>query len=61
MREEGKVKKGNLTSAPPVTTLMMPGGTPLSSAIFAKRIVVAGVLGAGLSTTALPAAMAGPI
>lgn len=41
--------------------LMIPGGKPHSSASLAKRIVDTGVLGAGLSTTALPAAMAGPI
>ncbi len=48
------------TSAPPVTTLSTPGGRPASTAISASRRVDEGVSGAGLSTTVLPAASAGP-
>ena len=49
-------------SAPgPGTTLRIPGGTPASSARWPSMIAVSGVSSDGLSTTALPAASAGPI
>ena len=49
------------TSPRPVTTLKTPSGTPASLASSARRTVVSGVADAGLSTTELPAASAGPI
>ena len=45
----------------PATTLTTPSGSPASSASSAKRSAVSGVSSAGLSTTVLPAASAGPI
>ena len=54
-------------SAPPVSgpgpgrTLRIPGGTPASSASRPSMSEVSGVSSEGLSTTALPAASAGPI
>ena len=49
------------TSAPgPQTTLSQPSGTPASIRISASLIAEIGVWPAGLSTTALPAASAGP-
>ena len=48
-------------SAPgPGTTLKIPGGTPASSARRPSISAVSGVSSDGLSTTALPAASAGP-
>ena len=47
-------------SLPPTTTLKTPCGK-CSEAISARRTVATGVVGAGLSTTVLPAASAGPI
>ena len=44
----------------PTTTLTTPSGIPASVAISAKRSAVSGVSSAGLSTTVLPAASAGP-
>ena len=49
------------TSPRPVTTLKTPSGTPASFASSASRSVVRGVAVAGLRTTLLPAARAGPI
>ncbi len=43
----------------PGTTLMVPAGTPASSAIWAKRSALSGVCSAGLSTMQLPVARAG--
>ena len=43
-----------------VTTLINPDGSPASSASCASMIVLIGVFGAGLMTTAHPAANAGP-
>ena len=48
------------TSSPPATALSTPGGST-SAARAARRSVDTGVSGAGLSTTVLPAARAGPI
>jgi len=47
------------TADPPWTTEIKPGGNPASSKAAANRLAVWGVLLEGLSTTALPAAMAG--
>ena len=47
-------------SPKPLTTLSTPGGNPASSASSAMRMAVSGVCSAGLMTTALPAARAGP-
>ena len=44
-----------------VNTLTTPLGTPTSSRILTKYSVVSGVSVAGLITTVLPAASAGPI
>ena len=49
------------TSPGPVTTLNTPSGTPASWASSASLSVVRGVAEAGLRTTELPAARAGPI
>ena len=50
------------TSGPgPGTTLSTPGGRPASSARRPSISAVSGVSSAGLSTTVLPAASAGPI
>ena len=50
------------TSSPgPVTTFSTPSGMPISRARFASSTLVSGVLEAGLRTTVLPAASAGPI
>ena len=45
----------------PATTSRTPSGSPASSASSAKRSAVSGVSSAGLRTTVLPAASAGPI
>ena len=45
-------------SRSPQTTLSTPGGSTWAASS-ARRMVVAGVVSLGLSTTALPAAMAG--
>ncbi len=47
-------------SGPPVTIFSTPGGRPASSANSPKRSAVSGVCSAGLSTTVLPQASAGP-
>src|SRR5258708_33426311 len=47
-------------SRPAGTTLSTPGGSPASSAASAMRKASSTVSGAGLSTTVLPAASAGP-
>ena len=47
-------------SPKPGTTLSTPGGTPASSASSPRRSAVSGDCSAGLSTTELPAASAGP-
>ena len=58
---------GCLTSTSPTTeplpgsTLMMPGGTPAASQMRASSSAIKGVISAGLTTTALPAASAGAI
>ena len=44
----------------PTTTLTTPSGTPASSAMRSSSSAVSGVSSAGLSTTVLPAASAGP-
>ena len=44
----------------PATTLTTPSGSPASSAIRSNSSAVSGVSSAGLSTTVLPAASAGP-
>ncbi len=44
----------------PTTTLTTPSGSPASAASSAKRSAVSGVSSAGLRTTVLPAASAGP-
>ena len=44
----------------PTTTFSTPSGSPAAAAISAKRSAVSGVSSAGLSTTVLPAASAGP-
>src|SRR4051795_2266425 len=50
------------TSSPvPTTTLRTPGGMPASRASSPNRIVVSGVISAGLMTAVLPDASAGPI
>jgi hypothetical protein len=46
-------------SLPPTTTFSTPGGRN-SAASSARRTVVTGVVGAGLSTIVLPVASAGP-
>ena len=46
--------------APPTTMLTMPGGTPASRASSPKRSIPNGANSGGLTTTALPAARAGP-
>src|ERR1700722_18950352 len=52
---------GAPASAPvPCTTLSTPGGTPASSARSPSSEQVSGAHSGGLSTTALPAASAGP-
>ena len=57
---------GSRASAPPTsgpgpgTTFSTPGGRPASSARRASTSAVSGVSSLGLSTTALPAASAGP-
>ena len=49
-----------MAEAEPVTTLNRPGGRPASSARTANASAVNGVWLAGFSTTAQPAARAGP-
>ena len=44
----------------PVTTFTTPSGTPASAISSASRSAVSGVCSAGLRTTQLPAASAGP-
>jgi hypothetical protein len=57
----GSVTSASPTSLPPVTTLSSPAGSPASIASSARRMLERGVVGAGLRTTALPVARAGPI
>ena len=47
------------TSAPPVTTLMTPGGNPASAVRSASRSAVTGVMSDGLTTAVHPAASSG--
>ena len=47
-------------SPKPVTTFTTPSGTPASAMSSASRSAVSGVCSAGLSTTVLPVASAGP-
>src|SRR5918994_1051844 len=49
------------TSAPPVTRLTTPGGTPASSSTLTKFTADSGVSVAGLNTTVLPHTSAGTI
>ena len=48
------------TSAPPVTTLITPGGMPASPARSASSSAVTGVNSEGLTTAVQPAASSGP-
>ncbi len=59
-RTSGCATSASPVSGPPVTTLSTPGGRPASPASSATRRVVSGVVSAGLATTVLPAASAGP-
>ncbi len=60
LRTSGCVTKRWPTIEPfPGTTVSTPGGSPASTASSPIRIAVNGVISAGLSTTALPAAIAG--
>src|SRR2546427_293711 len=61
MATSGCVTSAAPTSPPgPVTTLSTPAGRPASSAALAISRVESGVQLAGLTTTVLPAASAGP-
>lgn len=58
----GCAVSGAPASAPvPWTTLNTPAGTPASCMMSASRLAVSGAHSGGLTTTVLPAAMAGPI
>ena len=59
-RTPGWATRASPVSGPPVTTLSTPGGRPASVARRATSRVVSGVVSAGLATTVLPAARAGP-
>ena len=50
-----------IAAAEPETTLIQPGGRPASSSSCARKSADSGVVEAGLSTTAQPAASAGAI
>ena len=58
-RTPGWATSASPVGGPPVTTLSTPGGRPASAASSATRRVVR-VVSAGLATTVLPAARAGP-
>lgn len=60
MSTPGSVTSASPTSASPRTTWSRPSGAPAPANSSASRSVVPGVCGAGLMTTALPAASAGP-
>ena len=61
LRTSGCVTNRSPTTDPlPGTTLRTPAGRPASTASSPIRIAVSGVISAGLSTTVLPAASAGP-
>ena len=54
------VSSAPMSAADPVMTLNTPGGTPARSASSASASAENGVCDAGFSTTAHPAAIAGP-
>ena len=54
------IKRSPTTEPGPTTTLSTPSGRPAASASSAKRSAVSGVSSAGLRTTVLPHASAGP-
>ncbi len=56
----GWVASCSPTAASPVTALAAPSGRPASRSSSTIRSVERGVAGAGLTTTALPPASAGP-
>ena len=57
----GEATRASPTSAPaPVTMLTTPGGKPASTTASANRSTARGSWGAGLTTTVLPMARAGP-
>ena len=60
-RTSGCATSATPTSSPPVTMFSTPSGMPASSASSPSISAVSGVSGAGLRTTVLPAASAGPI
>ncbi len=61
MRTRGSVTSASpVFAAWPVTTLRTPGGSPASSKAFASMRAESGVTVAGFTTTAFPAATAGP-
>ncbi len=60
MSTRGSVVSTRPTSASPVTTLSVPGGSSAASAASARTSAEKGVNGDGLSTTVLPIASAGP-
>ena len=58
----GEATSASAASEPsPTTTLTTPGGKPASSKISPRRTMASGSCGAGLMTTVLPMASAGPI